>query len=85
MDAGQQSEATEWHLDAETEYRFELDPKSSITIKVRQLTPVNSQKPLTPTIASSGHSRGVWCRASSGKDIRLWRGVQGGVVYMDRM
>lgn len=31
-------EAKEWVLEAETEYRFELDPKASLAIKVRRAT-----------------------------------------------
>lgn len=31
---GQRAEPREWTLDAETEYRFELDPGTSLAIKV---------------------------------------------------
>jgi len=36
MENEKKTDSREWELDAETEYRFELDPGTSLAIKVRQ-------------------------------------------------
>jgi hypothetical protein len=36
MENAKKTDSREWELDAETEYRFELDPGTSLAIKVRQ-------------------------------------------------
>jgi hypothetical protein len=35
MEDDKKTDSREWELDAETEYRFELDPGTSLAIKVR--------------------------------------------------
>lgn len=42
------SDTKEWHLQPETEYRFELDPGTSLAIKVSISTA--SESSLTPTL-----------------------------------
>lgn len=37
MENETKADSREWELDAETEYRFELDPGTSLAIKVRQI------------------------------------------------
>ncbi|KAG6331260.1 hypothetical protein ID866_7830 [Astraeus odoratus] len=76
------AEPKEWVLEPETEYRFELDPGTSLAIKVCRLLDYPllalclsaSQRSGT---ARSWKRRDVWRRARRREDISLWLRMQG--------
>lgn len=64
----------EWVLDPETEYRFELDPGTTLAIKVFHLVFCRLEMRITVggTLASQRPRRNIWSRARCGRLLPLW-------------
>lgn len=74
----------EWHLHPETEYRFELDPATSLAIKV----PSHHRRQRTAHLDTSARPwsrRDIWRRARRRKVLSLWLRVQGRRLHLARM
>ena len=81
----------QWHLQPESEYRFELDPRTTIAIKVRLAANTYTLWPRATTplkedpLARQWPCGDIWGRARGGQNIPLWTGVQGGSLHMAGM
>ena len=73
------AEPKQWYLDPESEYRFELDPGTSLAIKVRDVhflarsNPENMRlETMTSSSATRGLCRDIWIRIGRREDLSLW-------------
>lgn len=53
-------EAKEWDLEPETEYRFELDPGTSLAVKVRDCIYLISSDRSLSLLVGAWPRRGIW-------------------------
>lgn len=65
MDSEPKADSREWELDAETEYRFELDPGTSLAIKVRP-----ADECLTYPLIMTGPNFNFLARPRAGRSFR---------------
>jgi len=79
------NETRQWTLEPETEYRFELDPGTSLAIKVSCNGPRDRWRWLIHPSAYSRKRRSFWSRASGRKTLSIRIGMQGGCLHLARV
>lgn len=78
------AEPKRWDLAPESEYRFELDPEQSVSIKVRP-TAAHDAPPLTQRAARERPGGDLRLRARRGQAVPLRLRVQGGTLHLARL